>query len=255
MSRVFALFNQAGGVGKSTLTMNLGYSLATLKPKKTNQVLLVDLDPQASLTVFMGADPDTIAASIYDAIVPETGLPLIKEQHQMDLAPASQRLADAEQELVLADMRDVRLRDALESVQSQYDYILIDCPPSLGILSYLALVAADYILVPIQTQFKAFKGTDQLLGTLTRVKKRANPELQIAGFIPNLYDSRNSHDEIMLNAISEQLAPFGRVFSPIPKSTAFADAAMERKPLALYSTRHPAKKIIDSIAKEIAALP
>lgn len=251
MSRVISLFNQAGGVGKSTLTSNIGYSLTQRKCR----VLLVDMDPQSSLTTFVGIEPRQVDRSVYHAIVPEEDLPILKDLHGMDLVPSQLRLADAEQELVTAYMRDTRLKDALEPIRDQYDFILIDCPPSLGMLSYISLVASDYILVPIQTQFKAFQGTDMLLQTLQKVKAKPNRKLQIAGFIPTLYDGRNSHDELTLKAIQDQLSPIGKVFPHIPKSTVFADASMERVPLAMYSPKHPAKKVLDRLAKDLEKLP
>jgi len=250
MGKVIALFNQAGGVGKSTLAVNLGYSLAQRK----HRVLLVDMDPQSSLSTFMGLEPGTLERTIYNAIVLEEELPIHKQIHGMDLVPAQLKLSDAEQELVTAYMRDTRLKDALEPVREQYDFILIDCPPSLGMLSYISLVATDYLLIPIQTQFKAFQGTDMLLQTLQKVKAKPNKNLKIAGFVPTMYDSRNSHDELTLKAIHDQLAPIGKVFPLIPKSTAFADASMDRVPLAVYSPRHPAKKVLDGIAKDMEKL-
>lgn len=250
MSRIISLFNQAGGVGKTTLVMNLGYSLAQRK----RRVLLVDMDPQSSLTTFMGIEPATLSRSIYHAIVPEEELPIHKQIHGMDLVPSQLKLSDAEQELVTAYMRDVRLKDALESVTDQYDFILIDCPPSLGMLSYISLVATDYILVPIQTQFKSFQGTDMLLQTLQKVKAKPNRKIQIAGFVPTMYDGRNSHDQLTLDAIQQQLAPLGTVFPFIPKSTVFADASMERVPLAVYSPKHPAKKVFDKLARDLEKL-
>jgi len=250
MGKVIALFNQAGGVGKSTLAMNLGYSLAQRKQR----VLLVDMDPQSSLTTFMGLEPGTLERTIYNAIVLEEALPIHHQLHGMALVPAQLKLSDAEQELVTAYMRDIRLKDALEPVREQYDFILIDCPPSLGMLSYISLVATDYLLIPIQTQFKAFQGTDMLLQTLQKVKAKPNRNLKIAGFVPTMYDSRNSHDELTLKAIQEQLAPIGKIFPVIPKSTVFADASMDRVPLAVYSPKHPAKKVLDGIAREMEKL-
>ncbi len=173
MSRVIALFNQAGGVGKSTLTMNLGYHLALLKQR----VLLVDMDPQASLTVFMGLEPSELDKSIYEAILIGEPLPIHQSIHNMDLAAANINLSGAELELVVADMRDVRLKEALKPLRKHYDFILVDCPPSLGILSYISLVAATHVLIPIQTQYKALKGTELLLNTIARVRSRANRQV------------------------------------------------------------------------------
>ncbi|NET39038.1 MAG: ParA family protein [Cyanothece sp. SIO1E1] len=257
MSRIICLFNQAGGVGKSTLAMNLGYHLAQLRPPKTRRpyrVLLIDIDPQASLTNFMGLDPNEQEKTIYDAVIEQEQLPILEDIHDMDFVPANQDLSSAELELVVADMRDLRLKYALEPVLDQYDFILTDCPPSLGILSYISLVAATHVLVPIQTQYKAFLGTELLLNTVARVRSLPNRKLQFAGFIPTMFDSRNSQDERTLQAIQDQLAEIGAVYAPIPRSTAFADAAEENTPLAKYSPRHPGVSILKKIAKGLEKL-
>lgn len=257
MSHIICLFNQAGGVGKSTLAINLGYHLAQLKPpkaKRNNRVLLVDVDPQSSLTNFMGVDPTEQEKTIYEALIDQEPLPILKEIHGMDFVAANQDLSSAELELVVADMRDLRLKFALEPVREQYDFILLDCPPSLGILSYISLVASTHVLVPIQTQYKAFLGTELLLNTVARVRSLPNRTLKFAGFIPTMYDSRNSQDERTLKAIQEQLSGIGEVFEPIPRSTAFADAAEENVPLALFSARHPAVAQMQKIAKSLGKL-
>jgi len=235
VSQVIALFNQSGGVGKSTLTMNLGYLLA----QRGQRVLLVDMDPQASLTLFMGLEPWNLKQTIYESIMRDD--PLVTHHlHGIDLAPANIQLSGAEIELVMTDMRDVRLKDAIKPVQTHYDFILIDCPPSLGLLSYISLVAASSVLVPIQTEYKAFSGTGLLLNTVARVRKRANPALKVAGFVPTLYDTRKSQHKRALAAIQEQMAGLGKVFAPIPDVTALADAAEDHLPLAVYSAKHPA---------------
>ncbi|MGB5710720.1 MAG: AAA family ATPase, partial [Waterburya sp.] len=129
MTKIISLFNQSGGVGKSTLTMNLGYHLA----EKDQKVLLIDIDPQGSLTTFMGLEPNELDKTIYNAIIFDEPLPIHHQLHHMDLTPANIDLSGAELELVMADLRDFRLKQALEPVQSQYDFILLDCPPSLGL--------------------------------------------------------------------------------------------------------------------------
>src|ERR671933_945526 len=194
MSRVIALFNQAGGVGKSTLTMNLGYHLTLLEQR----VLLVDMDPQASLTVFMGLEPSELDKTIYEAILIGEPMPHHQSLHNMDLAAANINLSGAELELVVADMRDVRLKEALKPLRRHYDFILVDCPPSLGILSYISLVAATHVLIPIQTQYKALKGTDLLFRTIKRVRARPNRQLKIAGYLPTMFAKANSQDQRIL---------------------------------------------------------
>lgn len=173
----------------------------------------------------------------------------------MALAPANISLSAAELFLVNADMRDIRLKDALEPISNDYDFILIDCPPSLGLLSYVSLVvAATHILVPIQCQFKAFAGTNILLKTVARVKRRPNRELQIAGFIPTLFDSRRSQDSRTLTAIKERFASVGTIYPPIPWSTSFADAAEARVPLAVYDSHHKALTTLRQIVEGLENL-
>ncbi|MEM7553039.1 MAG: ParA family protein [Cyanobacteria bacterium P01_A01_bin.84] len=250
MTKIIAIFNQAGGVAKTTLTQNLGYHLALHE----HNVLLIDMDPQGSLTIFMGLVPRELEKTVYEAIVEEKPLPIHQGIHGMDLVPTNTTLSTAEMQLVNADLRDFRLQYAIEPIQSDYDFILIDCPPSLGLLSYISLVAATHVLVPIETHFKAFEGTNELLKTVARVRTRVNRSLEIGGFVPTKYDSRNSQDTRTLGAIQEQLSGAGKVFPPIARSTTFVDATEERMPLAVYQPRHPAVAILDKIASSIESL-
>lgn len=244
MSRIIALFNQSGGVGKTTLTMNLGYHLA----QRHHRVLLVDMDPQASLTTFMGLDPVELPLTVYEAVVGEEPLPIHRKIHGLDIVPSNINLSAAELELVAALMREMRLKDALAPVASDYDFILIDCPPSLGILSIISLVAATHVLVPIQTQFKAFQGTDLLLNTVAGLRKAANRHLALAGFIPTMYDGRTAQETRTFKAITQQLSPLATVYDPIPRSIAFADASEARLPLAVFNYKHPAVAVMEKIA-------
>jgi chromosome partitioning protein len=250
MAKVIALFNQSGGVGKSTLTMNLGFHLSQRKKR----VLLVDMDPQSSLTVFMGLDPVELEKTIYESIVGEEALQIHPNIHGMDIIPSNINLCAAELELVSAIMREMRLKDALEAVSTDYDYILIDCPPSLGLLSVISLVAATHVLVPIQTQFKSFQGTELLLNTVAGLRTKANKKLAFAGFVPTMFDSRTAQESRTLAAITEQLSPLATVFPAIPKSIAFADASEARSPLAVLNPKHPAVKILKKISKDLEGL-
>ena len=248
--RIIALFNQAGGVAKTPLTHNLGYHLA----QRQHRVLLIDIDPQASLTKFMGLNPAELEKTVADAIIDEQPLPIHKNIDGMDLSPSNRILSTAEMQLVSAEMRDLRLKDALEPVLDTYDFILFDCPPSLGLLSYISLVAATHVLVPVETHVKAFEGTNELLQTVTRVKNRANRKLEIAGFVPTRYDRRNSADIRTLGAMQSQLESFGKIFPPIPRATAFVDASEERKPLALYDSKHSVIPLLESLAEAMESL-
>lgn len=246
VKKTIAIFNQSGGVGKSTLAFNLGYEIS----QRGHEVLLVDMDPQASLSVFMGLEPLDLTSTIYESIIDSQALPIHRKIHGLDLVPSNIDLSGAELELVVADMRDVRLRDALSEVLNIYEYIIIDCPPSLGILSYISLVAASHVLIPIQTEYKALRGTELLLKTLARVRKRANCTLKIAGFIPTMADMRTSQAQSSLESIS-QLETIGKVFPPIQRTVYFADAEQQHLPLALFAPKHPAVETLRDIATQL----
>lgn len=250
MAKIVALFNQSGGVGKTTLTMNLGYHLG----QKKHRVLLVDMDPQASLTTFMGIDPEELDQTIYESVVGEEPIQVMEQIHDLDLVPANINLSAAELELVSSLMREMRLKNALAATTKNYDFILIDCPPSLGILTVLSLVAATHVLVPIQTQFKSFQGTDLLLNTVARLRKTANRNLKIAGFIPTMFDSRTAQETRTYKAIEEQLSPLATVYEPIPRSIVFPDASEKRLPLALHQPKHPAVSVMKKIVKQLEQL-
>lgn len=246
MGTIIAVFNQAGGVAKTTLTVNLGYELG----QRGYRVLLVDFDPQGSLSAFMGLNPWEVEITVYDSLM--QGAPAsIHHLHGVDVLPANRTLGRAEMELVVANLRERKLKAVLEPIEDRYDFILIDCPPSLGMLSYLALVTAHQVLIPIQTEFKAYFGTDLLLETIAIVKQEANPTLEIAGFVPTLYSRAKTQHKRVLQAIQEQLSEIAPVFEPIPNAVAFADASENRVPLALYDRRHDALKTLIPIADSI----
>ncbi|MGR3279254.1 ParA family protein (plasmid) [Acaryochloris sp. 'Moss Beach'] len=247
--RIISLFNQAGGVGKSTLTMNLGYHLAI----SDKRVLLIDLDPQASLTLFMGLAPNQIEKTIKNSILDKEPLPICT-LHGMDLVPSNILFSAAEQQLSSILRGESRLKQALSPIKNNYDFILIDSPPTLGILSILGLVASDYVLIPSQTHFKSTQGTDLVLNSIAEVRQVLEHDLKIAGLIPNLYTKGTIQDLEALEFLKSQLAPITKVYPPIPRSTAFADASQERQPLAVYNSRHPAVTILDGIAKDLEEL-
>ncbi|MEC4814981.1 MAG: ParA family protein [Scytonema sp. PMC 1069.18] len=250
-TRIIALFNQSGGVAKTTLTQNLGYHLA----QKKRRVLLIDMDPQASLTNFMGVEPEEQEKTVYNAVIEEEPIPVYPEKiHGLFLVPSNINLSVAELLLPGVTAREYRLQEALIPIQDNYDFILIDCPPSLGILSILSLTAATHILVPIQCQFKSFLGTDLLLDTVERVRKKLNKGLQFAGFIPTMLDHRTAQESRTAKAVSEQLSAIGSVYPPIPKSIAFADASERRVPLAVLDKNHQAVKVLKTIANSLDKL-
>lgn len=250
MSKIIAIFNQAGGVGKTTLTMNLGYQLHT----RNHKVLLIDLDPQSSLTSFMGIDPESLEKTPFDAIINEEPLFILNNQHGMDIAPTNINLSVAEIQLVNMDFREVRLKEVIDPIRSNYDFILIDCPPSLGLLSYSSLVAASHLLIPIETHYKAFSGTNLLLQTIAKVRKRGNRHLKIAGFVPSRYAASNSQDQRTLKAIQEQFSPIAPVYDPIQRATAIVDASEQQVPLAVYEPKHPILKVLEKLALKMEQL-
>ena len=257
-----ALFNQAGGVGKTTLTQNLGYHLS----QRGHRVLLVDLDPQASLTSFFGLEPSELPSTVYNCLVAGSDLeesgsafPLY-ERYGLDLLPANLLLANAEQQLIFAPLREYRLKKVLEPIAANYNYILLDCPPSLGMLSLISLVASRYVLVPIQTQFKATVGTDSLLSTVYKTKKQINPSVEILGFIPTQFSKINKTEQRVVELLKEQLSVVAPIFPPLPRTTAIAEATEYGQPFALTPKRNQTilnlfeeyTVSIESLTKEVA---
>lgn len=250
MAKIISFFNQAGGTGKTTLAMNLGYSLA----QKRHRVLLVDVDPQSSLTVFMGLQPYELENTIAQSILDRAPLPVVRQLHNMDLAPSNLSLSAADVRLATAIAKENRLKKALSPVEPSYDFILLDCPPTLGILSIISLVASTHILIPMQTQYKSFVGLDLLLGTISELQQEGvAPSLKIAGVIPNLHDRTGQSKEI-LEAVIEQFSGIAPVFTPVPRAIAFADASMQHQPLGIYDPKHPALAILNSIAERLEFL-
>lgn len=254
-AKIIAGFNHAGGVMKTTLLHNLGHHLHD----RGHRVLLIDLDPQASLTVFCGLNPFDLNSTIRDALAPEdeedslVPLPIHSLETGLDIVPANLDLAETELALVTRLAGERELARILEPVRSAYAVILIDCPPSLGMLSYNALTASTHVIIPIQTQEKALQGTGALFRTISRIRKRVNPNLQPVGVVPTLFQNTN-HDRQVLDSIQQQLQDLMRVFSPVPRSIALADASLERKALVDFKKFHPAVAIFDEITDAIETL-
>ena len=229
--------------------MNLGYQLV----KRKHKVLLVDMDPQASLTTFMGLEPYEVEETIVDSLLRDAPMPIRFGIHGLDLVPSNITLSAAEVQLHSALAREWKLKRVLEPVVNQYDFVLVDCPPTLGILSILSLVAATHVLIPLQTHFKAYKGTDLLLDTVRQIREQVNPSLEIAGIVPMMY-SNTGQDKAILEAAQQQLSTIATIFPPISRAIAFADASMARQPLAVYDPRHPMVKVLDLIAESMEKL-
>ena len=220
-TRVIAVANQKGGVAKTTTVASLGSALAELGQR----VLLVDLDPQACLTFSLGIDPEDLDLSIHHVLtkgVPATEV-MATTEDGVDILPATIELARAEADLLTRTGREHALRMALEDLPDEYDDILIDCPPSLGVLTINALTAADSVLVPLQCETLSHRGVGQLLDTVHDVRRFTNRELEVWGVLPTLYDGRTTHARAVLETISETYG-LEVIEPPIPKSIRFAEA-------------------------------
>lgn len=245
--KVVSFFNQAGGTGKTTLTQNIGYHLA----QRGKKVLLVDVDPQASLTAFMGLEPFDLEQTIADSLLHDLPLPIHKRLHDVDLVPSNILLSAAEVQLHSAIAREWRLKHSLDGVLDEYDYILIDCPPTLGVFSVISLVASTHVLIPIQTHFKAFLGVELLLDSIRQIQERINSGLSVAGVVPVMHESRTSQGKVILEGIHEQLGQVAPIFPSIPRTVVFADASMDRQPVAVYEPKHRVVAILESVAKQL----
>ena len=232
MTRILAVVNQKGGVGKTTTSVNVAASLAQVGKR----VLLVDLDPQGNATMGSGVDKRTLSRTVYHVLLGLGEVASIRrraEASKFDLLPANRELAGAEVELVDLPHRETRLRAALEGVAAEYDYILIDCPPSLSLLTINGLAAARTVLIPMQCEYYALEGLSDLVGTIKRVRASLNPTLEIEGLLRTMYDPRN----MLAQQVSSQLEThFGeKVYRTlVPRNVRLAEAPSYGVPAVLW---------------------
>ena len=232
MGTVICVANQKGGVGKTTTCVNLAASLAATQ----RRVLLIDLDPQSNATMGCGIDKNALEYSVCDVLLDDVAVAdvlKVAPEGGFTVLPANQELTSAEVELVQKPDREFRLRKALEPTISQFDYILIDCPPALNMLTVNALSAADYVLIPMQCEYFALEGLSALVGTIDRIRATANPKLEIHGILRTMFDPRNN----LANEVSAQLsAHFGdRVYNTvIPRNVRLAEAPSFGRPALVH---------------------
>jgi len=251
LARVIAIANQKGGVGKTTTAVNLGASLAASE----KNTLLIDTDPQANATSALGFPRDPARRTLYQTLVlgePIDRITIDAKMDQLDLIPSDKNLVGAAVELVSMENREYRLRDAIASTRDKYEYILIDCPPSLDLLTVNALAASDSVLVPIQCEYLALEGVSELLDTLMRLRRTINPSLAIEGILLTMYDDRTT----LSKQVAADLRSFfgSQVFeSVIPRNVRLAEAPSHGMPVLFYDIHSRGAESYIQLAKEVIA--
>jgi chromosome partitioning protein len=246
--QVIAFANQKGGVAKTTTTLNLAAAFA----EKRHRVLCVDMDPQGNLTMSQGIDPDSLEASMYDVLVHHTPIRNVIRKREVDVACASIDLAGAEIAMSTQIGRERSLQKAFRDIADDYDYIFIDTPPSLGLLTINALTAANKVIVPVQCEYLSMRGLIQLQNTLAMIRENLNPDVQIEGILPTLVDSRTTHAKEAIELLEENFGD--RVFaSRITKTVRFAEAPVKGMSVLKYDPDGKAAYAYRALATEVLA--
>ncbi|WP_088006232.1 ParA family protein [Indiicoccus explosivorum] len=249
MGRTIAIANQKGGVGKTTTSVNLSASLAYLGKK----VLLIDIDPQGNATSGVGINKGDVEQCIYDVLIDDADVASVIMETKVEnlhIIPATIALAGAEIELVSTISREVRLKHALQSIQKHYDYVLIDCPPSLGLLTINSLTASDAIVIPVQCEYYALEGLSQLLSTIRLVQKHLNDELVIDGVLLTMFDARTN----LGNQVIEEVKKYfqDKVYKTIiPRNIRLSEAPSHGEPIIIYDPKSRGAEVYLELAKEV----
>lgn len=249
---IYAIANQKGGVAKTTTAVNVSSCLA----EEGKRVLLVDIDPQGNASSGLGVDRVRVKKCIYDVLVNEVPVQNVimpTDIPGLEILPATIQLAGAEIELTNSVSREIRLKSALKDIVTNYDYIFIDCPPSLGLLTLNALTAADAVMIPIQCEYYALEGLGQLLNTINLIKKHLNPRLEIAGIVLTMFDARTNLSIQVVDEIKEHFP--GKVFKTIiPRNVRLSEAPSHGKPITKYDLKSRGAQVYIELAREVMEL-
>ena len=249
MGRVIAVANQKGGVGKTTTAINLSACLA----EKGQKVLAIDMDPQGNMTSGLGIDKDEVEKNIYDLMIGQVGVEEVLQKEaieNLDIIPTSIDLSAAEIELIGVDDKEFIIRNAIAPIKDNYEYIIIDCPPSLSMLTINAMTTADSVLVPIQCEYYALEGLSQLIHTVELVKERLNPILEIEGVVFTMYDARTNLSLQVVENVKENLDQ--NIYKTIiPRNVRLAEAPSYGKPINLYDSRSTGAESYRLLAEEV----
>ena len=249
MGRVIAVANQKGGVGKTTTAINLSACLA----EKGQKVLAIDMDPQGNMTSGLGIDKDEVEKNIYDLMIGQAGVDEVLQKEaieNLDVIPTSIDLSAAEIELIGVDDKEFIIRNAVQPIKDDYDYIIIDCPPSLSMLTINAMTTADSVLVPIQCEYYALEGLSQLIHTVELVKERLNPVLEIEGVVFTMYDARTNLSLQVVENVKDNLQQ--NIYKTIiPRNVRLAEAPSYGQPITLYDTRSAGAEAYRLLAEEV----